>query len=542
MFRVNLTVKLAASYLLVAALIVGPTLLFLRATFLSTLERLEAGVMEPRAEALRDELEKVPLDHLDEVDAAVHRFATLLQLRVTLIQPDGRPLADSEVPLARIGDLQNHLDRPEVQKALHGQFGYDSRVSLTVHDELVYGAVPLPARGPVRLVVRVARRMVSLREGATSALLTMRLSTGVGVTVALLLSLGAAVYVSRPLRRMRDTARAFAEGRWVDVPRVETRDELEDLSIALDDLGRKLQQQLILHGANESLLTQTVRALPRPALLLDPDFKPLEVNGALRAVGELTPANEGEALTALLRTPSLEAARHVAIEKGLPVDLNLPLPGRPAEGHVPGTLVPLTRPVGGPFWLLIIGLDEPFDEESGTAAPLELLERIDRTIDSLVQSAPSSRHELAELRVRTDELAVVAGRPAPIGVELVPIGSIIARAVAEVAALFPDRPLVTYAPPDPGVNATMIAESERLAERAVRALLRTGVAGTPSNRTVELTIELHPTQVQLEIRGAASELGETGRLLVAFAQAVGGSAGRRPTGERSIVRLALPRA
>ncbi len=542
MFRINLTVKLAASYMLVAALIVGPTLIFLRATFLSTLERLEATVLEARAEALRDELEKVPLDDLPQVDAAVHRFATLLQLRVTLIQPDGRPLADSEVPLARIGDVQNHSDRPEVKKALRGEFGYDSRMSLTVHDELIYGAVPLPARGPVRLVVRVARRLVSLRDAATSAFLTMRLSTGAGVTVALLLSLGAAVYVSRPLRRMRDTARAFAEGRWVDVPRVETRDELEDLSIALDDLGRKLQQQLILHGANESLLTQTIRALPRPALLLDPDFNPLEVNGALREVGELTPANEGEALTTLLKTPSLEAARRVAVEKGLPVELNLPLPGRPAEGHVPGTLVPLTRPVGGPFWLLIIGVEEPLDEERGVAAPLELLERIDRSIDSLVQTAPSSRRELAELRVRTDELAVVAGRPAPVGVDPITIGSMVTRAIAEVAALYPDRPLVTFAPPDPAVGNIMIAESDRLAERAVRALLRTGVAATPANRTVELTLEVQPAQVQLEIRGAAAELGDSGRLLVAFAQAVGGSAGRRPTGERSIVRLVLPRA
>ena len=96
MFRISLTAKLAASYLLVAALIVGPTLVVLRAAFLSTLERLEASVLEPRAMALRDELAHVPPGQVEEMEAAVHRFANLLQLRVTLIDPEGEAVVDSD--------------------------------------------------------------------------------------------------------------------------------------------------------------------------------------------------------------------------------------------------------------------------------------------------------------------------------------------------------------------------------------------------------------------------------------------------------------
>ncbi len=541
MFRVSITAKLAASYLLVAALIVGPTLFYLRATFLSTLERLEAATLEPRAAALRDELQRLLPGQPDEVDAAVHRFATLLQLRVTVIDRDGVPLYDSEVPHERIGGLPNHGDRPEVKQALAGHYGWARRLSATVHEELFYGAVPLPAQGPPIMVVRVARRVAGLKEAATSALLTMRLSTGVSVTVALLLSLGAAVYVSSPLRRMRDAARAFAEGRWVEVRRLHTRDELEDLSIALDDLARRQQQELVAHGANEALLTQTVRALPYPCILLDADFQPIEVNGALREVGDLSPANEGEALTALLRAPSLAAARREATERGLPVELALPLPGRPEEGHVPGTLVPLTRPVGAPLWVLFIGSDHPFDEERGALAPLELLERVDRALDALFVAHPGGSRELAELRVRIDSLAVAGGRPSSVGIDPVPIGQLVDRAIAEVHALDPTRPRVGYVLADAQTAAIRVAESSGLAARSIRALLRIAVASAPQ-RAVDLTIDVQPIALNLDVRVGANELGDDARLLDALAEAVGGHAGRRPAGERNVLRLTLPRA
>src|SRR5262245_38112535 len=112
MFRLSVTAKLAASYLLVAALIVGPTLVYLRATFMSTLERVEVSALEPRVNALRDELEPLSRDQPAELDAAVRRFARLLQMRVTVIDREGVPLADSEIARERLATLENHRDRP----------------------------------------------------------------------------------------------------------------------------------------------------------------------------------------------------------------------------------------------------------------------------------------------------------------------------------------------------------------------------------------------------------------------------------------------
>ena len=45
-------------------------------------------------------------------------------------------LADSEVPIAKLGHLENHNDRPEVQQALHQKYGSDIRRSVTINKEL----------------------------------------------------------------------------------------------------------------------------------------------------------------------------------------------------------------------------------------------------------------------------------------------------------------------------------------------------------------------------------------------------------------------
>src|SRR5262249_26146624 len=157
-------------------------------------------------------------------------YGELLQLRITVIDRDGVVRADSQIDTAELSHVENHAGRPEFRAALEGGYGFAVRTSATTGDEYVYGAVPIPAVGPPRGVLRVARPVSSLRRSVSNTLFTLRLSTGVAVSAALLLSLGAAFFVSAPLRKMRDAARAFARSEWVPLAPVRTGDELESLS------------------------------------------------------------------------------------------------------------------------------------------------------------------------------------------------------------------------------------------------------------------------------------------------------------------------
>ena len=70
--------------------------------------------------------------------------------RVTLIAPDGQVLYDSRADAA---DMENHLDRDEVQEALEGGWGLSKRYSATLLEKTLYYALRLDDGSVLRLAV-----------------------------------------------------------------------------------------------------------------------------------------------------------------------------------------------------------------------------------------------------------------------------------------------------------------------------------------------------------------------------------------------------
>jgi two-component system, OmpR family, phosphate regulon sensor histidine kinase PhoR len=77
-------------------------------------------------------------------------------LRTTLIDKQGFVLADSDVPLDKLGDVENHLLREEVQEALRTGTGLTIRRSATIGKRLLYYCETVKKNGRVIGFVRVA--------------------------------------------------------------------------------------------------------------------------------------------------------------------------------------------------------------------------------------------------------------------------------------------------------------------------------------------------------------------------------------------------
>lgn len=72
--------------------------------------------------------------------------------RLTLIQPDGSVLSDSEAS----GTLENHAERPEVRQAIEEGIGFDERISSTLSVKTFYAAVRLPDGSILRVSANTA--------------------------------------------------------------------------------------------------------------------------------------------------------------------------------------------------------------------------------------------------------------------------------------------------------------------------------------------------------------------------------------------------
>lgn len=99
-----------------------------------------------------------------ELDAYTEQLAHLPEdTRATLITEDGTVLYDSNASAAQ---MENHLDRPEIQSALKNGTGEDTRRSSTVNASTYYYAVRLPDN----CVLRLSRRYSSIRSIILSAI------------------------------------------------------------------------------------------------------------------------------------------------------------------------------------------------------------------------------------------------------------------------------------------------------------------------------------------------------------------------------------
>ena len=227
--------------------------------------------------------------------------------RVTFVASDGRVLGDSEVALGDLAALENHKERPEVSRALAGEPRSSTRLSATVHQQLMYAAVPmrLPdgATGAARLAVpleEVDAAVRRLRELLAVALM-------VALVVAVVMSTVAAQWLSRPLRQMTETARRMSRGDLTVRTRISGADQVAELARALDGLAGSLSRTLGELKAERDLLGGILESMREGVLVLDASQRILLVNPALRSMLLLGSDVGGKAPLELVRNAELQA-------------------------------------------------------------------------------------------------------------------------------------------------------------------------------------------------------------------------------------------
>ena len=185
-----------------------------------------------------------------DIDRFCKDIATTVPFRITVIMPNGVVLGDSQVDPA---GMENHGDRPEIQQAFAGRPGTALRFSGTLHQHMMYAAVPL-GQGNIQGVVRVSLAATAVEKQLLS--LTFRLAVG-GLIIALLTSLVCLIIskrISRPIEAMRRGADRFARGDLTHRLQPPNTVELAALARAMNQMAEELERriQAIMRQGKES--------------------------------------------------------------------------------------------------------------------------------------------------------------------------------------------------------------------------------------------------------------------------------------------------
>lgn len=296
--------KLMLSYLILILLVSGSFYLFFD-------RNLQQIMIEESRASLMSQAELVRLLVEKEGPAAsprllVEKTGATVKARVTLIAPDGKVTGDSDVSQARVGELQNHLDRPEIRDAIKNGSGSAVRYSETLRRDMLYVALHVgsPASGFIRLALPL-----DYLAAATTTLHNMLGAVAVlTLLAALILSYVFSNITSRPLREIAAAAARIGRGDPGIILAAHSDDEVGDLAIVLNDMAKRIDSQMKSLISEKQRLDTILRGMGEGVMVAAGDGTILLVNPAFRNLFGISAEIENRNLIEISRHPDLIAA------------------------------------------------------------------------------------------------------------------------------------------------------------------------------------------------------------------------------------------
>lgn len=200
------------------------------------------------------------------VDSIIKDLGAKINARITIIEPDGKVLADSwENPAL----MENHSDRPEIRSALATSYGSVVRFSATISQNLLYVAVPMHRDDQTIGIVRVSTTLTHVEEGYKAIRSGLLAACLLACLMAIAVSMRLARNYTAPLENITNVAQKIAEGKLDERVHVNTGDELELLAHTLNHLASNLDDRVNEIIAEKSKLELILQHTDSPVILLD---------------------------------------------------------------------------------------------------------------------------------------------------------------------------------------------------------------------------------------------------------------------------------
>jgi two-component system phosphate regulon sensor histidine kinase PhoR len=251
-------------------------------------------------------------EHWDALDSLVKEMGSELDTRITVIDPHGVVLADSEKDPK---EMELHRDRPEFIQAMKGEKGRSLRFSETVQEDMLYVAVPVRTDEGAVAVLRTSLYLSDIE----SLLGSLRVEIIVIAAVMTVLSLiGALIFsrtLSRPIRQLERGARTVGGGDFNVRVLLKGKDELRELADSFNLMTEKIRTLFEDLSLQKEELNGIVTSIQEGLLVLDHEGRIKLSNQSFRGiVGGDTPM--GNFYWEVLREPDLiELVKRVAEER-----------------------------------------------------------------------------------------------------------------------------------------------------------------------------------------------------------------------------------
>ncbi len=221
---------------------------------------------------------RVNTDRTNNLQDVVSQEGQAAGARATVIDPQGKVLADSEAPPST---LEDQARTPEFAAALRGEIGSDVRQSRTVGVPFLYVAAPVEGGA-----VRLAYPLSDIQGALSRVRHTLLLGSLLALAVALLISGAVAAFTARRLERITQFAKRIAHGDLGARISENLGDEIGQLSASLDQTARQLEESFAVLKNSQRQLETLLNSMQDAVITVGGDDR---VQWANRAMNTLVP-------------------------------------------------------------------------------------------------------------------------------------------------------------------------------------------------------------------------------------------------------------
>jgi two-component system phosphate regulon sensor histidine kinase PhoR len=298
--RGKLFYKIFGTYLVIAVLAIGIV------GFLAG-SQIRAKLEQQIENELMAHAGLVDLYPLKEIQSRVEEIARIARARVTVIDREGKVIAETDKGAATLG---SHLERPEIQEARVRGKGSATRYSRTLKEEMIYVALPIQKGSEIVGYLRLARTLGEVKktiEEFTAILLQSFL-------IILVSSAAVAFLFSRrlttPIRDMEHFTERLRRGETPGTLMIRSSDEIGLLAENINYMVDELQKRIAALQEEKAKVEAAFSSALDGILILDHQGRIEIVNRGMWAM-------IGERYRDIVGKTPLEAFRNLGLQKAL---------------------------------------------------------------------------------------------------------------------------------------------------------------------------------------------------------------------------------
>ncbi len=253
-----------------------------------------------------------------QLQTAVRELSARALARITIITLDGRVLADSAVSEHLLGTLENHLTRPEIQRAVATGRGMDLRASHTTGERTLYLAIRVDGLNEATPAVflRLGLPMTTFDRDVAKLHQDLALAFGIAFLIAVALSVWIAHSLTKPLSEIVIAAQRLAKGDHAVRIRTGTRDEVGLLADTFNHMTDQLRTKIDELSEDRSQLLAMLTSMVEGVMVLDRRGRVLQINPALERMFDVTRMEvRGHPCSDVFRHPQLDTLVSTVLTK-----------------------------------------------------------------------------------------------------------------------------------------------------------------------------------------------------------------------------------